>query len=265
MILCEKEIRRFLTCQNNVSFEIFDTLDSTNVYLKSRAESGAPEGLIALADTQTSGKGRMGRAFLSPDGSGIYISLLLRPTERACNGVLITACAAVAVSEAIEAVTGIKTDIKWVNDLYLCGKKVCGILAEGAISKSGNGFEYAVLGIGVNLIDCFKGTEIEDIASGLYSSLTKDELNLIRHKLISEITNRFFNYYNNGIDSCKNELLQKYRKRLFIVGKQVEVISYTDVRDATVIALNDDFTLKVRYIDGSEESLNSGEVRLKIK
>ena len=263
MFLDEKELRRNLVHGNTVRFKLFDTIPSTNTFVKALADEGEDEGLIVLADTQSGGRGRMGRSFASPDGSGIYLSMLLRPTAPACNGVLITACAAVAVSEAIENVTGIKVGIKWVNDLYYGGKKVCGILAEGAISKTGGAFEYAVLGIGLNITDCFAGTELEGIAGGLYPSLPKNELHVIKHRLIAAIIDRFFDYYLSGMQA--DELLEKYRTRLFILGKPVQVISYSGETDATVIGLNDDFTLEVEYADGSRQSLNSGEVRLKIQ
>ncbi|MBR2474597.1 MAG: biotin--[Clostridia bacterium] len=263
MLLDEKEIRRNLARGEALRFKLFDTIPSTNTYVKDLADKGESEGLVALADTQTGGRGRMGRSFASPNGSGIYMSLLLRPSEPACTGVLITACAAVAVSEAIENITGIKVGIKWVNDLYYGGKKVCGILAEGAISKTGRDFEYAVLGIGLNLTDCFTGTELEHIAGGLYTSLPKSELNALRHRLIAAIIDRFYDYYRSGMP--KATLLEKYRMRLFIIGKKVDVISYSGEKEATVIGLNGDFTLLVRYADGSEQALNSGEVRLKLQ
>ena len=261
MKLSEKEIRSYLTTDKSVEFEIFDTLGSTNTYLKERAVLGASEGLIAIANGQTVGRGRMGRSFSSPDGSGIYMSILLRPTSSASDSVKITACAAVAVSEAIEAVTGLTVGIKWVNDLYLNEKKVCGILAEGSVSNGA--YDYIVLGIGVNLTDSFRGTELESIAGGLFPVLSVDETYSLKTKLIAEILNRFFHYYSSGLD--KDTVLREYRSRLFIIGSNVEVISYSDQRDAQVVALNDDFSLKVRFSDGSESSLQSGEVRLKIR
>lgn len=265
MKIKENEIRRFLKNGNGFDFEIFDSVDSTNAFLKTKASDGAREGTVAIAETQTAGKGRMGRTFSSPADSGIYISVLLRPTDRAFNGVLITTCAAVAVSEAIEKVTGIKTDIKWVNDLYFKGKKVSGILAEGSLDGSSSRFEYAILGIGVNIIDTFGGTELDGIATGLYNTATYGFICDIRHRLTAEILNSFFSYYSRGLTDCKAELLSKYRERLFIIGKRVQVLSYTDLRDATVVSLNDDFSLKVAYDDGTLAALNSGEVRLKIK
>ena len=176
MFTRQKEIMKALSEKNGISLEVIDKIGSTNTYLKARAADGAQEGSVAVALSQTDGRGRMQRALASPPGSGIYMSILLRPRELACTGVLITACAAVAVNEAIEEVTGIKTDIKWVNDLYLSKKKICGILAEGAIDPKTSTFDHVVLGIGVNLTDTFKGTELENIAGGLYPTLTDAEL-----------------------------------------------------------------------------------------
>lgn len=264
MRLCEKEIRRYLEKDDKLSFELFETLPSTNTYLKAQAEQGAMEGLIVLAENQSAGRGRMGRSFSSPDGSGIYMSILLRPKVKATEGILITACAAVAVSEAIERVTGIKTDIKWVNDLYLNGKKVAGILAEGVIAVNGE-YEFAVLGIGLNLTDTFGGTELENIATGLFSSLSDCELDVIKHRLIAAITESFFAYYRKGLENSRTALLKAYKERLFIIGRAVDVISYSGEAEATVIELCDDFTLKVRFSDGTVQMLNSGEVRLKIR
>jgi BirA family biotin operon repressor/biotin-[acetyl-CoA-carboxylase] ligase len=264
MKLCEKEIRRHLSGKQELAFELFDTLPSTNSYLKELAEKGERQGLVAVADTQSAGRGRMGRAFACPSGSGIYMSVLLRPNSALADATLITACAAVAVSEAIENVTGIKVGIKWVNDLYYGGKKVCGILAEGAYSAERSAYEHVILGIGINLLDTFGGTELEGIAGGLYTDLEKNAINDLRHTLIAEVLDCFFGYYDLGLSDIRAELLRKYEERLFIVGKAVDVISYTGEKQATVLGLNGDFSLSVSYSDGSVGTLNSGEVRLRV-
>ena len=109
--------------------EHFDEIDSTNTRLKQRAVAGAPSGTVLVADAQTAGRGRMGRSFFSPRGSGLYLSVLLRPVAFADAGHL-TTLTAVAVARALEAV-GVPTEIKWINDLLAGGKKLCGILVEG--------------------------------------------------------------------------------------------------------------------------------------
>ncbi len=244
----------------------FSSLPSTNTYLKELAVGGAPSYTVVVADTQSAGRGRMDRSFLSREG-GLYMSVLLRPASdlngiNACSSVHITALAAVAVSEAIEAVTGKKTGIKWVNDIFYDGKKLCGILAEGAIDSHG-GFEYVVLGIGVNLCGNFENTELKDIATALYPSLDKKTLSKQKNRLISEILTRFYGRYTTEL-AGGSSIFDDYRSRLFILGEKVEVLQGKSVRNATVIALNDDFTLRVRYDDATEAKLNSGEVRLRI-
>ena len=244
----------------------FRSLESTSTYLKQEAELGADSCTVITADIQSGGRGRMGRSFLSPEG-GLYMSILLRPSEdlggiKACNGVHITALAAVAVKEAIKNVTGIDTYIKWVNDLYLGGKKVCGILAEGVLDEQG-GFEYVVLGIGINIIGDFVGTELKDTATSLYKALDKKALTELKNRLCDEILRIFLNRYELELES--GSFFDDYKSSLFIIGKGVEVISGDLSKNATVIDLNRDFTLLVRLDDGSELSLNSGEVRLRVQ
>ena len=146
-------IRKFLRCGSNFYYpQVFPVLPSTNDTVKALAAEGAPEGVVVLAEAQTAGKGRMRRQFFSPDGTGIYMSILLRPKLAAEDALFITTAAAAAVADAIEAATGENAGIKWVNDVYLRGLKVCGILTEGALGLEEGNLEYAVLGIGINAI-----------------------------------------------------------------------------------------------------------------
>jgi BirA family biotin operon repressor/biotin-[acetyl-CoA-carboxylase] ligase len=212
----------------------------------------------------------MGRSFLSPANSGIYMSLLLRPSEdlgkiSANDGVLVTACAAIAVSEAIAEITGKQTAIKWINDLYFENKKVCGILAEGAYNPAASGFDYIVLGVGLNVVGNFDGTELEHIATALYPVLTEKALTDVKNRLIAKIIDRFLTRYTTQLISGGRDFFEDYKKRLFIIGKDVDVLQGDTVKSATVLDLDKDFTLKIKYSDGKIASLNSGEVRLKLK
>ena len=128
------------------------SVTSTNTLLKQAAENGAPEGTVLVAEEQTAGRGRLGRSFYSPAGTGVYFSLVLRPAFSAAESSLITTCAAVAAAGAMEEISGHPTQIKWVNDIYTAGRKVCGILTEAAIDMESGGLQYAVLGIGINLL-----------------------------------------------------------------------------------------------------------------
>ena len=167
-----------------IKLNAFETLDSTNTYLKKLAAEGASEGTVVIANAQTAGRGRMGRSFASAQGLGVYMSLLLRPDCAASCAQSLTANTAAAVCMAIETVSGVKPEIKWVNDLYLKGKKICGILCESAVS--GDKLDYAVIGIGLNVI-----TRPEDFpeerrhtAGSIYS---QTGLIIERGKLISAI------------------------------------------------------------------------------
>ena len=129
-------------------------MDSTNTLVKHLAEQGGREGMVVIAQHQTAGKGRLGRSFYSPKGTGLYLSILLRPKFSAQEALSITTAAAVAVAEAVDQVTGKEggeAKIKWVNDVYYRYRKVCGILTEASIDFETGGLHYAVLGIGVNL------------------------------------------------------------------------------------------------------------------
>ena len=130
-LLSPQSIARHLTVPG-LQAEVAQTVSSTNTLLRQRAEEGAPEGLVLAAVEQTAGKGRQGHSFFSPPDTGLYLSLLLRPKLSAQDALLLTTCAAAAVALAIEACAGVEAQIKWVNDVFCRGKKVCGILTEAA-------------------------------------------------------------------------------------------------------------------------------------
>ena len=149
-LLSPQSIARHLTVPG-LQVEVAQTVSSTNTLLRQRAEEGAPEGLVLAAVEQTAGKGRQGHSFFSPPDTGLYLSLLLRPKLSAQDALLLTTCAAAAVALAIEACAGVEAQIKWVNDVFCRGKKVCGILTEAALDLESGGLQYAIVGMGVNL------------------------------------------------------------------------------------------------------------------
>lgn len=220
--------------------------DSTNDELKRRAEVGAPALTVLTADRQTAGKGRLGRSFFSPDG-GLYMSILFRTF--ADPGLLVTAAAA-AVSEAVEALTDRACAIKWVNDVYADGKKICGILAEAAYGADG-AFRYAILGIGVNLYARFPADLSR--AGALFDAPPPADF---RDRLLHAILDRFAAYY---CDLPNKPHLSAYRRRMFLPGRDVELLLGGEPRPAHVLGLDDDFRLLVRFPEG-ERALSSGEV-----
>lgn len=256
--------------------EVRDSVTSTNSVLLEMAAKGAPEGLVLVAEEQTAGKGRLGRSFYSPGcGHGVYFSVLLHPCVNPSDVTLITPAAAVATAHAIENVFGVRVGIKWVNDLLVDGKKVCGILTETIIGAESGLVESAVLGIGVNIVRPEKGFpgELEGIAAALISdNATENEDR--RSRLVAAVLDEFRRYYRN---LPAREFLDEYRERSIVIGQDIYVVSGGAEKPARALSIDDDCRLIVQYKDianagagnsGSDEfttpvALNSGEVSLK--
>ena len=235
------------------------SVTSTNTLLKQAAENGAPEGTVLVAEEQTAGRGRLGRSFYSPAGTGVYFSLVLRPAFSAAESSLITTCAAVAAAGAMEEISGHPTQIKWVNDIYTAGRKVCGILTEAAIDMESGGLQYAVLGIGINLLKPENDfpEEIRDRAGALF---TDDADGDFRCRLVAEILNRFMADYRN---LTEKRFLEEYRRRSMLTGQEVEILRGGTVVPAKALGIDDDFGLIVEYPDGRQEHLGSGDVSVR--
>lgn len=249
----QKRVADIKIGENALFLRVFDELESTNTTAKKAAAQGAAEGTLVLADRQTAGRGRMGRSFFSPCG-GIYMSLLLRPRTGGDDTLMITVAAAAAAAEAIEEVTGVKTGIKWVNDIFANGRKVCGILTEGVCAPGGE--MYAVLGIGINLVPPKGGfpDEIKDTAGALCGT-AGDEL---RAELIARLCRLFSVYY---ADLPGKEYLNVYRKKSVLSGKKVRFLKDNSLFEGTVTGIDGGARLCVNTEDG-EMRLSSGEVQL---
>ena len=248
-LLSPQSIARHLTVPG-LQVEVAQTVSSTNTLLRQRAEEGAPEGLVLAAVEQTAGKGRQGHSFFSPPDTGLYLSLLLRPKLSAQDALLLTTCAAAAVALAIEACAGVEAQIKWVNDVFCRGKKVCGILTEAALDLESGGLQYAIVGMGVNLFPP-AGAVYTARPQGLES----------RSQLAGEILNQFFAFYPHLEEK---PFFQAYRDRSLVLGREVTVLERGQTRTALALDLNPDFSLQVREADGRERALASGEVRVKL-
>ncbi len=238
---------------------VLDDIDSTNNYLKKLAEDGEKENTVVIAKHQSGGKGRMGRSFFSPK-SGLYMSILLRPNFSAEKSLFITTATAVAVSDAIDSLSDKSSSIKWVNDVFIDSKKVCGILTEASIDFETGGLSYAVVGLGVNLYHPADGfpEDIKNIAGTVFDSeISGDE----KAKFAAEIINGFFNIYNNFENS---DFMKRYKSKSFILGKKINVIKGDKKIPATAIDIDDEARLLVEYETGERESLFSGEVSIKL-
>ena len=248
---------------------------STNTLLKEMATSGEHEGTLLTADTQSAGRGRLDRSFHSPE-SGLYMSLLLRPYEQgislhAENSLNITTAAAVSVCRAIESVCGRSCGIKWVNDIYSEGKKLCGILTEGSLVQNSYDLDYAILGIGVNIEEPKNGfpPEIAGIAGAIYKYGEKSPEDILetRAYLAAEIINNFSKVYTESIcgkTPTDEAFINEYRSRSVLNGKRIEIIRGNDSVGGRAIEVNPDCSLAVETDSGEKLSLTYGEVRIKI-
>lgn len=241
-----------------INIEYHSTLSSTNSYLKEKAIC-ENEGLVVIADNQTAGRGRFNRKFHSPENNGIYMSILLKPDFAGFDATLITTAAAVAVANACDSLTIKNSQIKWVNDVLIDGKKVCGILTEGSINPKNQNFDYIILGIGINAFTPENGfeDEIKEIAGSVFNDF---DLSL-KAKLTATVLNNFFSFYNNLL---QKEFLADYRNKNFVIGKTVNVIKNDTKKKGTVISMDDNFKLLVEYEDKTREYLSSGEISIKI-
>lgn len=258
-VLSAEGIRRRLRTPR-LAVEVYPSLDSTNNLLKARAAAGAAEGLVIVAVEQSGGRGRMGRSFYSPPGTGLYLSLLLRPTLPAAEATALTACAAVAVAESIEALSGKAAQIKWVNDVLIDGKKVCGILTEASLGCESGTLDYAVVGIGVNALLPEGGLppELQAVAGAVFNTASLPEL---RCRLAAEILDRLMGHYAHLAD---RRFFNAYKLRSLVLGKAVQVLSPgREPERAEVLDLEENFALLVRMGDGSLRHIQSGEVSIR--
>lgn len=244
---------------DELDVELYETVGSTNDLIKLAARSGAPECKVIIADEQTAGRGRLGRSFNSPAGTGLYMSILLKPRLSPKLSVLITAAAAAAVTVAIEEVCGIRVSVKWVNDIFYGNKKLCGILTEGTVSPCGDRLSYAVLGIGLNIYEppCGFPPKIAEIACALYT----EQICGLKNRLAAAILKHFFSFYRSLPDKG---FLEIYRSHSAVIGKRVRVISGTEEYPATAVAIDDDCALTVKTDDGTLHRLNFGEISLRL-
>ena len=260
-ILSPQGIRRFLKPEyRDLDLTVLPTAPSTNALVREKANQGCPEGCVIVACEQTAGRGRYGRQFFSPVDSGVYLSLLLRPTAYSPQqATCLTAAAAAAMCQAIEAVTGQQPGIKWVNDIFLHGKKVCDILTEAAVGLETGTLNYMVLGAGVNLYPPAEGfpEEIQSIAGSVLEHSCPEAKN----RLVGEFLNRFWDFYAHP--ACR-AYLEDYRARSLAIGRNVTVLSAGRAVSAYAYGIDDDFRLLVRYENGDTEALSYGEIRIQL-
>lgn len=240
------------------------------VYLKYETESTSRDAkehydrhgacsAVFIADGQIAGRGRRGRSFASPHGAGIYMSLLVCPSGELRSLTAVTTLTSVAVCRAIERVSGLSADVKWVNDIYYKGKKLGGILTEGALADDMRSAKYVIIGIGLNVGRAELPEGVREIATSLEEATG---VFFDRNRLICEILTELLALIP-AIGS--REVLEEYKRRSFLVGREVTVHKLGGSYPARVLGIDEDMSLRLRLADGSEENLSTGEVSVREK
>ena len=241
-------------------FTFLPTIDSTNDRLRTLARAGAPEGTVLVADHQTGGHGRRGRSFHSPEGMGIYMSILLRPQCAPTELLHLTCAAAVAMCDAVENSVGFRPGIKWTNDLVFGNRKLGGILTELGFTPKGE-LDYAIIGIGINCCQTEADfpEEIRDMAGSL--AMIADR-KIDRSKVASAMMEALHTLSENLL-SAKGEILRRYRRDCVTVNQEVVLVRGEEKRYGYAVDIDAEGALVVRFRDGSTEAVNSGEVSVR--
>ena len=242
--------------------DCFDSIDSTNAYLKRVALEGAPDGTVAVAAEQTVGRGRRGRSFQSAAGKGVYLSVLLRPSLTPAQLLPLTGLVAVAMCRAVTRVSGADVQIKWTNDLVLNGRKLCGILTELSLEGESGALQSVVVGIGVNVSQTrqdFDG-EVADIATSL---LRETGRSIPRAQLAAAMIEELDALYTSLMAGKTAGYLEEYRRRCVTIRREVQLL-WQDTREkVTALDVDEEFGLVVRRADGSTETIRTGEVSVR--
>ena len=235
----------------NIDFQIFNTIDSTNIYAKKIVPS-ITKNTIIISNSQTSGQGKFGKKFFSPANTGIYMTIILKDTIKTKNVFSITFLCALAVCKAIEKLTDIKPKIKWINDIFINNKKCCGILTECETDLKKKISKNIIAGIGLNVNTMKFPKELKNIATSLQNHID-------RNIIISEIINNFFKFYNN---LTIKQIIEKYKKYCFVLDKDIYYTRNNIKYIAKVVDINKFGNLIIKDIDGKLKVLEYEEIKI---
>ncbi|MDY5683511.1 MAG: biotin--[acetyl-CoA-carboxylase] ligase [Treponema sp.] len=282
-VISIEQLNSFLPENSKITFEVHSVIDSTNSECKRQCTQAeflrfgdgqlSPEGEklhehVIVAESQTAGRGRMGRKFYSPAQNGIYLSMIYIPRQTIIQPAKMTATAAVAVCHAIKKVYGIDAKIKWVNDVFANGKKICGILTEGIANFETGEIQAAIVGIGINICETGKGfpQEISGIAGSLFG---EKSVKTKRCELAAQISielARLYEIQEKDMNSAESRaIMQEYRDLTFLIGKTMEISPVINGQQkfmAKAVDITEDAALVVEKEDGTLINLQSGEVSL---
>ena len=257
--LSEDLISPFLTTKEmGRTIRVLEEVDSTNNAVRELETEKAPHGITVVADSQTAGKGRIGRSFVSPQGTGLYMSVLVRPHFDLEFAPMITAAAACAAAEAVEALCGSKVNIKWVNDLYMNGKKICGILTEASLGLEMHELDCATIGIGINVLSTGKNfdSELRKKATSIEDETGKK---INRNRLCAEVLNRLEPYLGKISD---RSFLKAYREREMLTGHRITAMVGNEQLEGEALGIDENANLIIRLPYGEIKYLSSGEANL---
>lgn len=238
--------------KHNINVIYYKEVDSTNTQAKRLINSGdADKTLLITADRQSAGRGRQGKSFYSPEGTGIYMSLIVHPNTLLQNAVTATTAAAVAVCRAIERLSDIKPQIKWVNDVYVENHKICGILTE-AVSDFELGIVTSmIVGIGINIKTNDFPAEIEN-AGALNADIKRaDLIAAVADELLDIISDEYLTF------------IEYYRNHSMIIGKKINYIENGRITPAVAVSIDETGGLVVKTENGAEKTLKSGEISIR--
>lgn len=252
-------VASFVKYHDQENILVFDEVDSTNIRAKALALEGAPHGTAVIADCQTAGRGRLGRSFASPAGSGIYLSMILRPSADLGKAMLITTAAACGVCRAIRRETGRDAGIKWVNDIYLGQKKLVGILTEAMTDFESGSLESVIVGIGINFRSAPEAYP-EDVRERLTWIYDRDEAGITRNQLAAAVLDETLRICDNLED---RSFLDYYRQHAVMLDRDVRCIRGSESWNAHTVDIDQDGGLIIRMEDGSLQTLSSGEISIR--
>lgn len=276
--LIEKNLSAFAQSVCKGKVEVFKTIDSTNTEAKRRLTSSSRaeslHGTVLFAEHQSAGRGRFSRSFYSPKGAGLYFSLIFCPSiparaeKKVPESALYTAISATVICRCLKAL-GFAPQIKWVNDIYLNGKKICGILSEGIIDMETSSVQAVIIGIGLNVKESNFPPELKNKAGSLFteagSSFSEAEApslnrNVLASSIISSLIEALY-----GLHS-QESLMEEYKSLSLLTGKKVRVLPFADTPyEALVLGISDLGHLIIETDDGKKDELISGEVSLELE
>lgn len=241
-------------------FRFFPSIGSTNDHIRTLAKAGAPHGTVVIADHQTGGHGRRGRSFHSPEGVGVYLSILLRPDCQPTELMHLTCAAAVAMCDAVEKAAGFRPGIKWTNDLVSSKRKLGGILTELGFTPQGK-LDYAIIGVGINVRQQPGDfpEDIQNIAGSLAMISGKD---LSQAQVAAAMMDALHTMSENLLTG-KKQILDTYRANCITLHQDVVLVRSDEKRYGHAIDIDEEGALIVRFADGSTEAVNSGEVSVR--